>query len=59
MKNPNDKSHTIRFSPETYELLRAMSAADKRSINNEVVIAVEERIARYIAEHGPLLPADK
>ena len=38
------KSITIRFTDEQYEALKKASNKVKRSINNYVVVAVEEKV---------------
>ena len=38
------KAITIRFPKEVYEALKEASKKDNRSINNYVVVAVEEKM---------------
>lgn len=46
--------HSVRFPASTYAKLRVLADLERRTINNQVVVAVEKTITDYEREHGPI-----
>jgi hypothetical protein len=46
--------HVIRFPSNLYAKLRKLAEIEHRSINNQVVAAIEQMVEQHERERGPL-----
>ncbi len=50
--------HVIRFPHDVYAKLTKIAENERRSINSQVIIIIEDFIQQYESAHGPL-PSDE
>lgn len=54
-----ENAYPLRLEPEIMKKIRFLAAKDRRSINMQLCIAVENYLENYEAEHGEIVLPEK
>lgn len=54
-----ENAYPLRLEPEIMKKIRFLAAKDRRSINMQLCIAVENYLESYEAEHGEIVLPEK